>query len=156
MPYWGWILFIVGLSILAFGIFFFSIHAMHRQVPARQAAEGDPGDISAPLARDIAKEQDAIEAGDAMTAREIERERAGRLRASDRVATYEITFPSGTGWPAEVVEGLPVAEPGEILYHRGCFWRVEAIEPSQSSGTEGRLLVSLTTNAPKATAPEMS
>lgn len=154
MPYWGWILFIVGLSILAWAIFAFSIHVMHRQVPARQAAQGDPGDITAPLPTEVAKEQDLIESGDAMTAREIEeeRERAGGLRARDRIATYEIAFPSQTGWPTEVVDDLPMAEAGQVLFHRGSFWRVDAIEPSQSRRAKGRLRVSLTTDEPKPTA----
>jgi hypothetical protein len=74
------------------------------------------------------------------------------LRAKDRVATYEIAFPHGTGWPAEVVEGLPVAEVGEILFHHGSFWRVDGIEPARSRRAEGRLLVSLTKDAPRPTA----
>lgn len=154
MPYWGWILLIVGLSIFAFAIFFFSVHVMHRQVPARQVAQGDPGDISAPLSLEVAKEQDLIDSGDEMTERELEleRERAGALAAHDRVATYEIAFPRETGWPAEVVEGLPQAELGEVLFHRDSFWRVDAIEPAQPSNVEGRLIVSQTSDAPKPTA----
>ena len=125
-----------------------------RRFGGPSSAQGDPSDISAPLPIDVAKEQDSIESGNAMTAREIEeeRERAGSLRAKDRVATYEIAFPHGTGWPTEVVEGLPVAELGEILFHRGSFWRVDAIEPAQSQKAEGRLFVSLTTDAPNPTA----
>lgn len=154
MPYWGWILFIVGLSILAYALILFSIHVMHRQVPARQVAQGDATDISAPLAKDLAKQQDSIESGDAMTAREIEREheRGGTLRASDRVVTYEIAFSGATGRPAEVVEALPTAEVGEILFHRGSFWRVDAIEPSQSRKAAGRLHVSPASDAPRPTA----
>jgi hypothetical protein len=105
MPYWGWILFIVGLSILAFAIFFFSIHVMHRQVPARQVAQGDPSDISAPLAKDITKEQDSIDSGDAMTAREIERERAGSSRARDRAQPTRSLFPPGRAGPPSASTG---------------------------------------------------
>lgn len=154
MPYWGWILLIVGLSILALAIFFFSIHVMHRQVPARQVAQGDPDDMTAPLPLELAKEQDLTEAGDAMTARELEleRERASSLSAHDRVAAYEIAFPRGTGWPPERVEELPEIRPGQVLFHRGNFWRVDAIEPAQRSNAEGRLIVSLTSDAPNPTA----
>ena len=65
---------------------------------------------------------------------------------------YEIVFPRRSGWPSEVVEDLPMAELGQVLFHRGSFWRVDAIELSESRTAQSRLLVSLTTEAPKPTA----
>lgn len=153
MPYWGWILIIVGLSIVAVAIFYVSLHLPHRTIPAKQVPQGDPDrEISAPLPLDVVRADDAMESGDAMTAREIEEERRRetRLRARTRAATYEIVS-RGSSLPATVVTDLPPAEVGEVLFHQGHFWRVEAIEPAQSRDADGRLIVTITTDEPKPT-----
>jgi hypothetical protein len=154
MPYWGWILLVVGLSIFAIAILYATLHHAHRTMPARQVPQGDPEtDISAPLPIDVAKADDSMESG-AMTARELEeeRQREARRRARSRVATYEIVPGRGANSPADVITDLPPAELGEVLFYQGHFWRVDAIEPAQSGEAEGRLIVSLTTDEPKPSA----
>lgn len=69
MPFWGWILLIAGLSGLAVASIFVIVHHTHRRMPARQAAEGGPTDLSAPLPKDVHREQDV------MTEREVQAER---------------------------------------------------------------------------------
>jgi hypothetical protein len=155
MPYWGWILLIVGLGILAIALIYATLHHAHRTMPARQAPQGDPErDISAPLPMDVAKADDRVESGDAMTARELEeeRQREGRPRPSSRVATYEIVGGRAANEPADVVTDLPPAEVGQVLFHKGHFLRVDAIEPAQSAKADGRLIVTLTTDEPKPSA----
>ena len=157
MPVWGWILIIVGLSILALVIFYVSLHLAHRTIPARQAPQGDAeSDISAPLPLDVVKADDRRESGDPMTGRELEEERRkarpkGRGNGRTRTATYEIVAGRSANSPADVVTDLPPAEVGEVLFHQGQFWRVDAVEPAQSRRAEARLIVSLTTDAPKPT-----
>jgi hypothetical protein len=63
------------------------------------------------------------------------------------MATYEIAL--DTTAPAEVVEDLPPAECGQMLFHRGRFWHVDAIEPAQAAEADGRLIVSQTTDEPR-------
>lgn len=155
MPYWGWILLIVGLSIVAIAIFYASLHHAHRTMPARQVPQGDPEtDISAPLPIDVARADDAMESGDAMTARELEKERQreARPRARSHAATYEIARRTGANSPADVVTDLPPVELGEVLFYQGHFWRVDAIEPAQSGKADRRLIVSITTDEPKPSA----
>lgn len=153
MPYWGWILLIVGLGLFAVAIVAAVLNLTHRRMHVRQAAQGDPEtDISAPLPMDVAKADDAMESGHAMTAREIEeeRQREAQPRARNRAATYELAFsglPAGT--PIDVAADVPPAEIGEVLFHNGHFWRVDAIEPAQSQTADGRLIVSQTTGEPK-------
>jgi hypothetical protein len=153
MPYWGWILLVAGLSILALAIFAWTILLGHRSVPARQAAQGDPErDISAPLPMDVAKADDLGGSGDAMTAREIEeeREREARPRARNRTATYEIVLAGApTRRPVDVVGDLPPAEVGQVLFYQGSFWRVNAVERATSQKADGRLVVSQTTDSPR-------
>jgi hypothetical protein len=69
MSVWAWILLIAGLSLLAIASLALIVLHTHRRLPARQAAEGDPRDISAPIPMHVAKEQDL------MTERELEEER---------------------------------------------------------------------------------
>lgn len=68
MPFWGWVLVIAGLSGLAVASIFVIVHHTHRRMPARQAAEGGPRDLSAPLPRHIGTEQEP------MTERELQAE----------------------------------------------------------------------------------
>jgi hypothetical protein len=155
MPYWGWILLIVGLGALAVASVAVIVHHTHRRLPARQVTQGDPEtDISAPLPMDVARADDLLESGDAMTARELEEERRRetRPRVRERAATYEIARDRAANSPADVVTDLPPAEVGEVLFHQGRFWRVDAIEAAQSREAEGRLIVTLTTDEPRATA----
>jgi hypothetical protein len=65
------------------------------------------------------------------------------------MATYEIVRGTATDSPADVVEDLPPADIGEVLFHQGNFWRVDEIQPAQSAKADGRLVVSLTTDEPK-------
>jgi hypothetical protein len=66
------------------------------------------------------------------------------------LATYEIALDPKA--PAEVVGDLPPAECGQVLFHRGHFWRVDAIEPAQAAEADGRLIVSRTTDERSPTA----
>lgn len=141
MPYWGWILLIVGLSVIALAIFYASLHLAHRTIPARQAAQGDAEDISAPLPTHVTKAHD-----EPMTARELEEERQQQNLSH---MAYEIVRGAAANAPAEVVGGLPQAELGQVLFYDGHFWRVDAIEPARSGKADARLIVSLTTNAAK-------
>jgi hypothetical protein len=68
MPLWGWVLLIACLSVLLFAAVYGIVHHTHRRMPARQATEGGPTDLSAPLPRYVAEE---------MTARELEEAEAG-------------------------------------------------------------------------------
>lgn len=69
------------------------------------------------------------------------------------MATYEIVLGrTASDAPVDVVEDLPPAEPGEVLFHQGSFWRVDAIEPAQSPEADGRLIVTRTTDEPKSSA----
>ena len=68
MPFWGWILLIAGLSGLAVASIFVIVHHTHRRMPAREAAQGGPTDISAPLPMQMREEQN-------MTERELQAER---------------------------------------------------------------------------------
>jgi hypothetical protein len=65
MPLWAWVLLIACLSVLLFAAVYAIVHHTHRRMPARQATEGSPGDLSAPLPSDVAE---------AMTAQELEAE----------------------------------------------------------------------------------
>jgi hypothetical protein len=67
----------------------------------------------------------------------------------ERRATYEIIGRGAGTAPPDLVEDLPPAEPGVVLFHRGSFWRVDAIESAQSPEADGWLLVSRTTDEPK-------
>jgi hypothetical protein len=111
MPYWAWILIVVGLSLFAIAIFYWALHLAHRSIPARQTAQGDPEtDISAPISLDVAHADDQLEGSDAMTAREIEPERERETQPSsvrNRVATYEIAQSREANAPAAVVGDLP-------------------------------------------------
>lgn len=69
MPFWGWILFIAGLSGLAVASIFVIVHHTHKRMPTRQVPEGDATDLSAPLPTHIHREQDV------MTERELQAER---------------------------------------------------------------------------------
>jgi hypothetical protein len=61
------------------------------------------------------------------------------------MATYEIVR-DGT---ADTVTELPApAEVGEVIFFQDGFWRVDAIEEGMSDAVDGRLVVSLTTDAP--------
>jgi DNA-binding cell septation regulator SpoVG len=62
-------LLIAVLSGLAVASIFVIIHHTHRRMPARQVAEGDARDISAPLPMHLRNEQDL------MTDRELQAER---------------------------------------------------------------------------------
>ena len=65
------------------------------------------------------------------------------------MATYEIVRDG----VADTVTDLPApAEVGEVIFYRDSFWRVDAIEESQSGTADGRLVVSFTTDAPPAAA----
>jgi hypothetical protein len=55
MPSWSSILLIVVLSLFVIAGLAATVHHSHRRMPDRQAAEGDPADISAPLPRHVAK-----------------------------------------------------------------------------------------------------
>jgi hypothetical protein len=147
MPYWAVILLIVGLSIVAFAVFYWALHAAHRVIPAREAAQGNPEDISTPLSMRVVKEVDAISKHDEMTARELEEE--GQRDGTYRASTYEIVRATGPRSPAEVVTDLPPAEIGAVLFYQGRFWRVDAIEPARSREADGRLIVTLTTDEPR-------
>jgi hypothetical protein len=69
------------------------------------------------------------------------------------MATYEIVVAqTAADAPADVVEDLPPAERGEVLFYEGGFWRVDAIEPAQSPKADGRLIVTRTTDEPKSAA----
>lgn len=66
------------------------------------------------------------------------------------MATYEIVLERMAGdAPADVVTGLPPAQRGEVFFHKGYFWRVEAIESARSEWVDGRLIVSLTNDESK-------
>jgi hypothetical protein len=67
MPFWGWVLLIAGLSAFAVASIFAIVHHTHRRLPARQVAEGDPMDLSAPLPKHIHE--------DVLTERELAAER---------------------------------------------------------------------------------
>jgi hypothetical protein len=69
MPFWGWMLLIAGLSGLAVASIFVIVHHTHRRMPARQVAEGEPMDISAPLPMQAHRDQEL------MTERELQAER---------------------------------------------------------------------------------
>jgi hypothetical protein len=69
MPFWGWVLLIAGLSAFAVASVLAIVHHTHRRMPAREVAEGDPMDLSAPLPMSVHEEHDA------MTGRELEAER---------------------------------------------------------------------------------
>jgi hypothetical protein len=70
------------------------------------------------------------------------------------MATYEIVLDRTAGDSAvDVVDDLPPVKGGEVLFHKGHFWRVDAIEPAQSGEADGRLIVSLTTEEPKPDTP---
>jgi hypothetical protein len=69
MPFWGWVVLIAGLSAFAVASIFAIVHHTHRRLPARQVAEGDPMDLSAPLPKHIHEEFDV------MTERQLEAER---------------------------------------------------------------------------------
>jgi hypothetical protein len=65
------------------------------------------------------------------------------------MATYEVALPETATSPAtDVLTDLPTAEVGEVIFLRDGFWRVDAIEPSQSRNAETRLVVTQTTNEP--------
>jgi hypothetical protein len=51
--------------------------------------------------------------------------------------------------PADVVTDLASAEPGEVLFFEGSFWRVDAIKQARSPAADGRLVVSRTTGDPE-------
>jgi hypothetical protein len=72
-----------------------------------------------------------------------------RLLEVNRMATYEVVRGGAADSPAEVVTDLPPAELGEVIFHEGHFWRVDAIEPARSGEADGRLIVSPTTDEPK-------
>lgn len=151
MPIWDVIVIAVTGALMTATVLAL-VYYTHRTMPERQAAQGDPkGDLSAPIPMDVAKADDLMESGEPMTSRELEeeREREARPRARNRVATYEIVRDRAANSPADVVGDLPPAELGEVLFHQGHFWRVDAIEPAQSRKADGRLIVSPTTDAPK-------
>lgn len=152
MPSWGWILLIAGLSLIAYAILYVALHLPHRTMPGRQVPQGDPErDISVPIPMDVARADDLMESGHAMTAREIEEERRreARPRARTQVATYELALPGARSRsPLGVVNDVPPAKVGEVIYYQGGLWRVDAIEPTQSPEIDGRLIVSQTTDAP--------
>lgn len=83
-----------------------------------------------------------------MTARELEEER--QRDSSGRA--YEIVRGKGADGPVELVRDLPPAALGQVLFYDGHFWLVEAVEPAHSRQAAGRLIMSLTTNAPNSTA----
>jgi hypothetical protein len=70
----------------------------------------------------------------------------------ERTSTYEIVRGRQADSPTELVADLPPAEEGEVLFYHGGFWRVDAIQPAQSRKADGRLIVSPTTDQPKARA----
>lgn len=143
MPYWGWILLVAGLSALAVASVLAIVHHTHRRLPAQQAAEGDPESISAPLPAHVVTAQE-----DLMTARELEDER--QRDSSSRA--YEIVRGRGANAPAELVRDLPPAALGQVLFYDGHFWRVDGVQPAHSRKAAGRLIVSLTANAPNPSA----
>lgn len=61
---------------------------------------------------------------------------------------YELVRAGRTHGPATIVSDLPVIEVGEIIFDDGRFWRVERVEPAKDSRVDGRLILSLTTDAP--------
>lgn len=65
------------------------------------------------------------------------------------MATYEIVRDTAQNAPPDVVDDLPPAEPGAVLFYAAHFWRVDAIEPAHSREADGRLIVSLTTDEAK-------
>lgn len=70
------------------------------------------------------------------------------------MATYEFALPGApTRPPMDVVSDLPPAEVGEVIFYKGSFWRVNAIEPATSQEAEGRLVVSPTTDEPRPAPP---
>ncbi|HEU5216237.1 MAG TPA: hypothetical protein VFU30_11925 [Gaiellaceae bacterium] len=137
MPLWGAILLIAGLSALAVASVYAIVHHTHRRLPRRQAAHGDATDISTPLPKHV------VRAADSATTRES---REQELNAVRGVTTYEIARGREANSPTEVVGDLPPAEIGEVIFHQGQFWRVDAIEQARSEEADGRLIVSHTTN----------
>jgi hypothetical protein len=144
MPIWGWILLIAGLSALLVAAVAAIVHHTHRRLPANEAAQGDPGELTAPLPTHVVNAEE-----DMMTARELE---ANRKRDDSSDRAYEIVRGKAANAPAEVITNLPPAEVGEVLFYDGRFWRVDSIEPAQSRETAGRLIVSLTRDEPKLSA----
>jgi hypothetical protein len=66
------------------------------------------------------------------------------------MATYEVALAGAAARsPADLVEDLPPAEVGELIFYQGSFWRVDAIEAAASQEADGRLLVTRTTDEPK-------
>lgn len=152
MPFWAWVLLIAGLSGLAVASIYLIAHHTHRRLPSRQVPQGDPETaISAPIPMDVAHADDRLHSSEAMSARdrELEREKQARPNVRERAATYEIVSRGAGDELADVVEDLPPAEPGVVLFHKGSFWHVDAVEPSQSPEADGRLVVSRTTDEPK-------
>ena len=69
------------------------------------------------------------------------------------MATYEIVLAGAAkSSPGDVVTDLPPATIGEVIFHNGAFWRVDAIDQPLSEEADGRLLVTRTTDAPKGSA----
>ena len=137
MPLWVAILLIAGLSALAVASVYAIVHHTHRRLPRRQAAHGDARDISTPLPKHV------VRAADSATTRE---NREQELNALPGAATYEIARGREASSPADIVGDLPPAELGDVLFHQGRFWRVDAIEQARSAEADGRLIVSPTTN----------
>jgi hypothetical protein len=75
MPFWGWVLLIAGLSALAVASIFVIVHHTHRRMPARQTADGDATDLSAPLPRHVHAEQNLMTERELQTERERDAER---------------------------------------------------------------------------------
>ena len=70
MPFWGWILLIACLSVLAMGCVMTIVRGTHR-LPDEEPLHGDPTNIAAPVPLDVA-------AADSMTERELDAERERR------------------------------------------------------------------------------
>lgn len=66
------------------------------------------------------------------------------------MATYEIVGTRPRNLPADVVDDLPPAEPGAVLFYDAHFWRVDAMEPAHSREADGRLILSPTADEPEA------
>jgi hypothetical protein len=70
MPFWGWVLLIAVLSGLWVAAVVAIVHHTRRRMPARQVAEGDATDLSAPLPMHVHEEQDVMTERELSEARE--------------------------------------------------------------------------------------